>query len=73
MYLELCKQKEDEKEKPDLSTKRVVTSIKKLENRTSVLPMASTPKVVKVFRLQVTPKAASSFMSPSKSRGKGII
>ena len=61
MYLELYKQKEDEKEKPDLSTK----------NRTSMLPMASTPKVAKVFRLQVTPEAASSFISPSKSRGKG--
>ena len=71
MYLELNKQKEDEKEKLDLSTKRVVTSSKKLENRTSMLPMASTPKVVKVFRPQVTPKAARSFISPPKSRGKG--
>ena len=34
MYLELYKRKEDEKEKPDLSTKREVTSIKNLENRT---------------------------------------
>ena len=32
--------------------------------------MASTPKVAKVFRPQVTPEAASSFISPSKSRGK---
>ena len=42
-------QKENEKEKPDLTTKRVVTSIKNLEKRTSTLPMASTPKVPKVF------------------------
>ena len=60
MYLELYKQKEDEKEKPDLSN-----------NRTSTLPMASTPKVAKVFWPQVTPEATSSFISPSKSRGKG--
>ena len=70
MYLELHKQKEDEKEKPDFSTKRVVTSIKNLENRTLTLAMASTPKVAKVFQPQVTPEAASSFISPSKSRGK---
>ena len=68
MYLELYKQKENEKEKPDLTTKQVVTSIKNLENRTS---MASTPKVPKVFQPQVTPEAASSFVSPSKSRRKG--
>ena len=71
MYLELYKRKEDEKEKPDLSTKREVTSIKNLENRTWTLPMASTPKVAKVFRSQVSPEAASSFISPSISRGKG--
>ena len=70
MYLELYKQKENEKEKPDLTTKQVVTSIKNLENRTSTLPMASTPKVTMVFRPQVTPEAASSFVSPSKGRGK---
>ena len=33
--------------------------------------MASTPKVPKVFQPQVTLEAASSFVSPSKSRGKG--
>ena len=33
--------------------------------------MASTPKVAKVFQPQVSPEAASSFISPSKSRGKG--
>ena len=71
MYLELYKQKEDEKEKPDFSTKRVVTSIKNLESRTSTLAMASTPKAAKVFWPQVTPETASSFISPSKSRGKG--
>ena len=70
MYLELYKQKENEKEKPDLTTKRVVTSIKNLENRTS---MASTPKVPKVFRPQVTPEAASSFVSPPKSRGERVL
>ena len=32
MYLELYKQQENEKEKPDLTAKRVVTSIKNLEN-----------------------------------------
>ena len=68
MYLELYKQKENEKEKPDLTTKWVVTSIKNLENQTL---MASSPKVLKVFQPQVTPEAASSFVSPSKSRGKG--
>ena len=59
----------------DLYQKKVKRRNRKrnLEDRTSTLPVTSTPKVPKFYQLQVSPEAASSFISHSKSKGKAFI